>query len=351
MKAKPTRASIPLEPLTPNIRPAVFEGPDILIEERYIDGHLKPVVLLDSIASMANRIEEALYAKKEALGFNDILVDFGKGERYSQWQLPHRVYDAAVRDSLHNGTFFFETDLGKRLARGEPQDLFTWAPNVLLFGGWNSHAQSGIGARFAARVERAVVAEVVGLDPKRVSRPGSRRDPLGVPGDAKPTEGMEKRAKELGKEPKKLSDLGYGNIPPTLQMLDVSISEARLYFLVTPFPWIQRRLSQEVQEVLYLTALLGLALLLQDGYLHLRSGTTLRVKGPLRLEVLGEGEMELPGPDQLVSRMGEAVGRLPEGWRWKGEELVLEPSSPLRELVEGQEELRREARRGRGGKT
>ncbi|MDW8358718.1 type I-U CRISPR-associated RAMP protein Csb1/Cas7u [Thermus sp.] len=351
MKAKPTRASILLEPLMPVVRPAVFEGPKIVIEKRYIGNELKDAVLLDSIASMANRMEEALHAQRDRLGFNDIAVDFGNGERYSQWRLPHRVYDAAVRDSMHNGKFFFETDLGKQLARGEPQSLFQWAPNVLLFGGWNSHAQSGIGARFAARVERAVVAEVVGLDPKTASRPGSRRDPLGVPGDAALPEGMRERAEQIGKESKKLSDLGYGNIPPTLQELDVSISEARLHFLVTPLPWIQRRLPQEAQEVLLLLALLGLTLLVGDGYLHLRSGTTFRVKGPVRLEVPGEEGMELPEPDQLVSRMGEALGKLPEGWRWKGEELVLEPSPALRELVEGQEELRREARRGRGGKA
>jgi CRISPR-associated protein Csb1 len=199
------QARIPLEPLSSRIRPAVFakdkdEGgklePFLALGHRYL-GAPQDTVILDSPASMANRMEEALYALRAELGLNDIRVDFGD-VAYSIWQLPHRIYDAAVRDSQWSDQEFFQTDLGKKLALGDPQALFQWSPNSLLFGSWNSHAQAGIGARLAPRIERAVLAEVLGLGPERVPRPGSRRDPLGIPGDATVTEAYMERAKELG---------------------------------------------------------------------------------------------------------------------------------------------------------
>jgi CRISPR-associated protein Csb1 len=311
---------------------------------------------------MANRMEEALYALRAELGLNDIRVDFGDGA-YSIWQLPHRIYDAAVRDSQWSDREFFQTDLGKKLALGDPQALFQWSPNSLLFGSWNSHAQAGVGARLAPRIERAVLAEVLGLGPERVPRPGSRRDPLGIPGDATLTEAYMERAKELGifkndkgdKGDKEgegkgkakargkrnaLSTLGFGNVPPTLQDLDVSVQEGVLEFLCTRIPLEQRRLPEPAQGVLVLLGLLGLASLLERGVLHLRSGTALRV-GKVALRAFpGEEEFSLPPKEELIGGIKALLEELPEEWRWTGEELVLTPLPALQEIYEGQHQLR-----------
>jgi CRISPR-associated protein Csb1 len=362
------QARIPLEPLSSRIRPAVFakdkdEGgklePFLAEGHRYL-GAPQNTVILDSPASMANRMEEALYALRAELGLNDIRVDFGD-VAYSIWQLPHRIYDAAVRDSQWSDQEFFQTDLGKKLALGDPQALFKWSPNSLLFGSWNSHAQAGIGARLAPRIERAVLAEVLGLGPERVPRPGSRRDPLGIPGDATVTEAYMERAKELGifkkddkgdKEGegegkakargkrKALSTLGFGNVPPTLQDLDVSVQEGVLDFLCTRIPLEQRRLPEPAQGVLVLLGLLGLASLLERGVLHLRSGTALRVERVALRAFPGEEEFSLPPKEELIGGIKALLKELPEGWRWTGEELVLTPLPALKEIYEGQHQLR-----------
>jgi hypothetical protein len=80
------QARIPLEPLSSRIRPAVFtkdEGgklePFLALGHRYL-GAPQDTVILDSPASMANRMEEALYALRAELGLNDIRVDFGDAE-------------------------------------------------------------------------------------------------------------------------------------------------------------------------------------------------------------------------------------------------------------------------------
>lgn len=364
------QARIPLKPLCSRIRPAVFakdkdEGgklkPSLAEGHRYL-GAPQNTVILDSPASMANRMEEALYALRAKLGLNDIRVDFGD-VAYSIWQLPHRIYDAAVRDSQYSDQEFFQTNLGKKLALGDPQALFRWSPNSLLLGSWNSHAQAGIGARLAPRIERAVLAEVLGLGPERVPRPGSRRDPLGIPGDAPVTEAYMERAKELGifkndeddKGDKEgegkgkakargkrnaLSTLGFGNVPPTLQDLDVSVQEGVLEFLCTRIPLEQRRLPEPAQGVLVLLGLLGLASLLERGVLHLRSGTALRV-GRVALRAFpGEEEFSLPPKEELISGIKALLKELPKGWRWTGKKLVLTPLPALKEIYEGQHQLR-----------
>jgi len=360
---KPVRASVRLRPTHTRVRPAVYvEGtgsdmsPTLVLEERYVEGKPVQTILLDSVPSMANRMEELLHARRERLGFDDIAVKIPvnspSGERQeqllSQWQLPHRLYDALVRDSLLDGQPFFSTPLGSALARGEVALLFRYAPNVYLFGAWNSHAQAGIGARLAPRIERALVTEVYGLEPRLLSRPGGRRDPLGIPGDLplQRVPAYQERASELGANASKLSELGFGNIPPSLESLEVSLAEARLDFLLTPIPWRQRGLPEEVQRVLFLTGLLGLALLLKEGYLHLRSGTTLQVAEEVVLELGGEG-LPLPSPEELEEVIREALPHLPEEYRWRGETVTLEPIPALRSLLEDQEALRQEARRGR----
>lgn len=359
---KPLKASIRLEPAHSRVRPAIFSKdqgsstvPTLVIEERYVDGKPVKTVLLDSVPSMANRMEALLITKRGEIGFDDIEVRVeasslsGQEQFISQWLLPHRVYDAILRDSLLDGTPFFNTDIGRRLARGESTSLFRYAPNVYLFGAWNSHIQAGVGARVAPRIERAVVAEVYGLEPRLLSSAETRKDPLSIPGNLpieKTPKDYQEWIKQMGKTGSEMSALGYGNLPPKLKTLEASVSEVRLDFLVTPIPWYQQGLPEEVQEVLFLFALLGLSLLLKDDYLHLRSGTTLQLTEEVVLRNRQE-ELPLPSTQEIIERIKEAASRLPEEYRWKGEILALEPMEAIKTILRDQEALRLEVKKGR----
>jgi hypothetical protein len=149
----------------------------------------------------------------------------------------------------------------------------------------------------------------------------------------------EGKAKARGKR-KALSTLGFGNVPPTLQDLDVSVQEGVLDFLCTRIPLEQRRLPEPAQGVLVLLGLLGLASLLERGVLHLRSGTALRVERVALRAFPGEEEFSLPPKEELIGGIKALLKELPEGWRWTGEELVLTPLPALKEIYEGQHQLR-----------
>jgi len=344
---------IRLKPAQDHVRPATYapeEGKDesrIVIEQRHVDGQVVETVLLDSIPSQANRMEEVLYALREELGLPDVVVRFPDAT-FSQWQLPHRVYDAVIRDSELKGTPFFQTELGRKLAVGDPQVLFNLAPNVLLLGGWNSHAQQEVGHVRAARIERAVTAELVGLDPKPVYRTGSRLDPTGIPGDAPLPPGYEevKQALGGGRAIRKLSELGLGNVAPNVTFLDVSIAEARHLIFITPVPWRRLGLPEAVQRVLFHLALLGLARLYEEGF-HLRSGTAFfPLEAPVLRDPLTGKKEPLPSSKELIGRIRKGLKALPAGYAWDREVLELTPSQALLEAYQGQKELRRSKRGG-----
>jgi CRISPR-associated protein Csb1 len=73
-----------------------------------------------------------------------------------------------------------ESEIGKRLRRVNPADataLFELCPTALLFGMWDSTGpKGGLGVKF----ERALVAEMVGVNAVRGVKTSSRIDPLGI---------------------------------------------------------------------------------------------------------------------------------------------------------------------------
>jgi len=316
-----------LRPAQDHVRPATYapeEGndePRIVIEERYIDGEPIQTVLLDSIPSQANRMEAKLYELREALGLPDVVVEYN-GEKFSQWELPHRIFDAVIRDSLLNGGEFFKTSLGQELAVGNPVALFKWAPNVLLFGGWNSHAQESVGHLKAARIERTVTSEIIGLEPKHVARTQSRLDPTGISGKAKATP---------YNTTKKFSELGLGNVAPGFRFLDVAIREARQLITFTAIPWQRMGLPPEAQEVLFHLFLLGLAQLYTEG-IYLRSGTHLYPidEQQTLIDPTTQEPYQVKAPiDEIVDKINSLLRELPEEYRWEKDPLVLTPSPSL----------------------
>ena len=160
------------------------------IEERQVGAGERTsiTVLLDSVASQANRAELALLEgwEREELSFPVPYVDFsGTGnaadyDKVTVLEAPHRLADAIFRDSLFGGTLFRLSDVGQAITDATPRnatDLFRYSPTSLLFGMWDSTGpKGGLGPRF----QRAYVSEIVGFDAAVGKKVGSRIDPLQI---------------------------------------------------------------------------------------------------------------------------------------------------------------------------
>lgn len=227
--------------------PPTYAGAVYATERQRLPGYKDPVecVLLDSVQSQANRMEEALQQASDTgrIRLPITEVDFGKYSpdteqsvstrlldpvgRVTSLQVPHRIADAIIRDSLLGETPFRETEIGKRIGMASARDataLFEYCPTALLFGMWDSTGpKGGLGSKF----ERAIVGEVVGIDAVYGIRTASRVDPVirknpplyeTVTGDWTVLESEAARS-GAGNEPKKyrkkLSELNLGNVTPS----------------------------------------------------------------------------------------------------------------------------------------
>lgn len=227
--------------------PPTYAGAVYATEKRRLPGRDEPVecVLLDSVQSQANRMEEALQQALDAelLTIPVVEVDFTDyfpGEeqpdksrlrdpvgKVSTLQAPHRIADAILRESLHEGVAFRDSEIGKLIGMANQRNatpLFLYCPTALLFGMWDSTGpKGGLGAKF----ERAMVAEIVGVDAIYGVRTSSRIDPvirknpvLYETDDGNWTaleseatrEGSKGEPKKYGK---KMSELNLGNVTPS----------------------------------------------------------------------------------------------------------------------------------------
>lgn len=278
------------------------------MEKRRLPGYPEPVdcVLLDSVQSQANRMEEALQqaVDEKRIEIPVVEVDFtsffpgtDKDEALrllepvgmvTSLQAPHRIVDAILRDSLveeeveENGEkkkryrpFRGQKDestVGQRLRRVTAQNataLFELCPTALLFGMWDSTGpKGGLGAKF----ERAIVSEIVGINAVRGCRTSSRLDPLGIQLQAGPvyqtpeggwTLDPENAKKEEKGQPVKLgkdgrpSEANHGNVTPSISGKDsdgeflaggVTIDRAE-QTIVLSFPALRRlNFPIEIQE-------------------------------------------------------------------------------------------------------
>jgi CRISPR-associated protein Csb1 len=315
-------------------------------------------VLLDSVQSQANRLEEVLletlagtppHVPHLAVDFGAIaeLEDIG---RLTSLDAPHRIFDAIIRDSELGGRRFPETDLGKALKKANLRNatpLFEASPSALLFGAWNSTGEGGgLGAKFP----RCIVSEIVGVGAVLGERTGSRIDPLGIRREVDVWEanGDWSLTKPDGK-PKKLrpSEINHGNIAPSVTPLGVTVDYAEHIAVVTfaglrrlGFPdGAGRRDPGRDGAARTVLAALGLvALTAQDtaGY-ALRSRCDLVVDTPAPLEIVHRDgraerfEIDDAGALGLLSAAVDAASRL--GLPWSAEPVVLLPQARLAELV------------------
>ncbi len=177
--------------------PPTYVGGVYAVEDRRIGDAIVPCVLLDSVQSQANRMEEALLdaflptwremkvdAKAPKCDLPIVALHIENHGWITSLTTPHRIHDAILRDSRLNDSSFRESNIGKEIVSARPHHataFYKYCPTVLLFGTWDS--TSGEGAN-AAKIPRAVVSEIIGVNIVPGVRTRSRIDPLGIRADS-----------------------------------------------------------------------------------------------------------------------------------------------------------------------
>jgi CRISPR-associated protein Csb1 len=376
--------------------------PRHVYERRRIEGTEVWCVLVDSVQSQANRLEQCLLeAIEDGVPIPYVEVDFsGAGldgiRKITSLDAPHRVYDAILRDSDYNGTEFMKSDIGHRLAKAKAEEasaLLEVSPTALLFGAWHSQGEGGgLGAKFA----RCLISEIVAIDvPVRFRearqsqssyvaqngerltpvepvtsgwRPGSRIDPLGIlnkvriyqakddPGDWTPRK-EDAATRGANREPVlyptkrgqagRASLINHGNIAPSLQPLGVTCDHLEHSFVLS-FAALRRlhfgNPEKDAAGRTLLAALGLLALTEQDarGY-ALRSRCDLVCDSSASLEIVHpNGKPDVIAVDRKTARAlyREAFDASETtGFALSAEPLRLTPQDKLVEIVRRSQEL------------
>jgi CRISPR-associated protein Csb1 len=358
--------------------------PRHVFERRRIDGKDVWCVLVDSVQSQANRLEESLLGiiRESSTCIPHVVVDFsGAGlagiSKITSLEAPHRVYDAILRDSLLEGKPFMKSIIGERLAKASNSDasvLLEVSPTALLFGSWHSTGEGGgIGAKFA----RCLVSEIVATDvpveelvdqrtgeiePRTAGRrTGSRIDPLGVLRKVevfKGENGWDVTETGAGKRAKKVrpSEINHGNIAPSVQPLGVTCDYLEHVFVLS-FAALRRlhfgSPEKDSAGRALLAALGLLAATEQDaaGY-ALRSRCDLVCEGAAPLALVhvdgttADITLDRSGVRILYAETFEAAKKA--GFQFQKDPLRLTPQDKLVAIVRKSQEL---ALSGEGGET
>lgn len=180
-------------------------------------------ILIESPQSWANRLEELLDRPEVGVGRLTVLA---AKRKLSVNELPHRVFDALLRDSELAGQPFRASPLGKALTEARADNataLLENAPGTLLFGAWDSFAGAKMGA---AKWPAALSGQIIGFDALQTKKAGIRVDPMNIAKDAVTGFKSESRAegwtidearalKDTKGKPvslEKASEIGHGHI-------------------------------------------------------------------------------------------------------------------------------------------
>ena len=354
-------------------------GPGHVFERRHVDGASVWTVLIDSVQSQANRLEEALlHAAKDGLRLPYVTVDFTRSgidplTEITSLEAPHRVYDAILRDSLLGNERFMQSEQGQRIATASTADataLLELSPSALVFGAWHSQGEGGgLGAKFA----RTLVSEIMGIDVpvdealnQRTGevvarsagrRTGSRIDPLGVLRKVEVYKGptdwaTSKDAAGKGAKQVRPSEINHGNIAPTVTPLGVTCAYAEHRAVVSLAGLRRLRFGSNdrnsvARELLLLISLIALSEQDRQGY-ALRSRCDLVCDGSQPMELVhSDGStttLEFTA-DQLRQQYDAAYDRaVAVGFEFQW--LRLTPQPKLVEIVQRSREL---ALEGSGG--
>lgn len=393
------RSRIELEPLGgagDKVFPPTYGVPDgaetrYAVETRVLDGTPNSVVtsvVLDSVSSQANRSELGLLdaIRSKSLAAPVTSVDFaGRGlfgiDRISDYEAPHRIFDALLRDSLDGEHPFRHGTVGRSITDATPGNaaaLFCHSPHTLVFGGWDSTGpKGGRGAKY----ERALTSEIVAHDIECGVKTASRIDPTGIELKAGPVfeaadrlgwtiseeeatrddKGKPKLYARSGDRPGRPSQLNHGNVTPSIDAKAGGVTARRIVgTTVLSFIQLRRlRFPTDVQgqpidaerrvevanTVRTALAALGLAatvLSYEQGF-DLRSRCVLVPKGPLTLDLVaragGVETVELDG-DAALALVAEAAERAAEvGMGWRSDERLLQPTDRLVALIRKSQDI------------
>jgi len=213
--------------------PPTYAGGVYAVENRRIDGRVVRCVLLDSVQSQANRMEEVLLdaflpswrelptdGQESSCDLPVVAVHVQNHGWVTSLTAPHRIHDAILRDSNLNGTRFRDSEIGKAVVAARLWNataFYRYCPTTLLFGTWDSTAGEGLDS---AKIPRAVVSEIIGVDVTPGVRTGGRLDPLGIKSQTiyyrkKQQDDWRFDAAE-GYTKGDPADINHGNIPPDL---------------------------------------------------------------------------------------------------------------------------------------
>lgn len=343
------------------------------VETRQIDDKEVETVLLDSVASQANRAEEALLEGwlDGDLAFPVPYVDFSDANteeedlseigKLTALEAPHRIADAIFRDSLLDGTLFRLSDVGQQITNATPRDataLYRYSPTALLFGVWDSTGpKGGLGSKF----QRSYVSEIIGLDVQVGKKVGSRLDPLAIEKlsaedliyeHADPaqvwTVNEDEAAKEKGK-PKIIgrpSEINHGNIAPSIDSLSggVTISGAVQTTVISlaalrklRFGGRDRAKEAAAQTAIAALGVAAIAYLYEHDY-DLRSRCLLVPTETQTLELVARDgsaptvvDINRSVASDILKRAAEEAAKA--GIGWETSEIRLEPSPKLIELL------------------
>ena len=343
-----------------------FVLPPTYAEVGHLASHIREdgtheYILIDSPQSWANRLEELL--DRPEVGVAPIRVQ-AAGHTLSINQLPHRVFDALLRDSELDGKAFRETALGQSLTQARADNataLLQSAPGTLLFGAWDSFAGARMGA---AKWPAALSGQIMGFDALQTKKAGIRMDPLNIAKDAVTGFKSESRAESWTtdethavKDPKgnpvpvgKASEIGHGHILAELATkgawvsrieLRSSLSLTRLrryHFPVNGQP-------SEAADLAARTYLAALALWLMHtrmmAGLELRAGAELDATEAtflVRKPMEGDVALSLSG-DAVAQALAKAIAKAREaGFTFAGP-TVFAASARLTRLIETSEAL------------
>jgi CRISPR-associated protein Csb1 len=347
-------------------------------------------VVLDSVASQANRLELALLdaVRRGELKVPVTAVDFSQSglpgmDKITDFEAPHRVFDALFRDSYDGDKLFRSGPVGRAITQAKPRDaaaLYYHSPHTLVFGGWDSTGpRGGLGAKY----ERAITSEIVALDIEIGVRTASRIDPAGIENAAVLYEGkdgaawaIDKRdaavdakgnpkllgAKEGGRggEAGRPSQANLGNVTPSVDEKNGGVTAGQIVG-TTVLSFIQlRRLrfptrpdgtafdgQRAEAEVAARTALaaLGLAaatLAFEEGF-DLRSRCVLVADGPISFELVKRDNTTIPwelSSADAIKLVEECADRASAaGLPWRDGELLLRPADRLVELIKRSQDI------------
>lgn len=346
-------------------------------EERRIGESVSRTVLLDSVASQANRAELALLEGWDMgeLRFPVPYVDFTDDEevadlgRLTVLEAPHRLADAIFRDSLLEGTLFRLHDVGRDITDAQPRNataLYRYSPTGLLFGMWDSTGpKGGLGSKF----QRAYVSEIVGFDAELGRKVGSRIDPLEIEREAAKrqifvhgdrdqvwtmdsSEAAQTKNKPQVKGTGKPSEINHGNIPPSIDADagGVTISKAVQTTVISLAALRRLRFARHNRraQIAARTAIAALGVA-SIAYQHemdydLRSRCLLIPEHPPRVELLGRNgspaeavEADRLAAKAVLDQAAEHAAR--EGIGWVTEEIRLVPAPKLIDLIKRSREV------------